>query len=147
MPRRVRGRPAGPETRLPRRDHQVRTGRARLDQQARAVGRDPASITTALQSIVCLGDTPEQARKTFLNSSFDLFRQSLSATMTKGVDLDAYLELNLIGTPDQVRAKVAAFADAGVEHFCALLFVANTVEDFRSQIRAFARHVIPAFPG
>jgi probable F420-dependent oxidoreductase len=125
---------------------QVRAGRASLDEHARAAGRDPASITTALQSIVCLADTAAAARETFLNSSFDLFRQSLSDTMTKGVDLDAYLDRNLIGTPDQVCAKVAAFADAGVDHFCALLFVANTVEDLRSQIRAFARHVIPAFP-
>ncbi|MGH3671292.1 MAG: hypothetical protein ACRDSH_11750, partial [Pseudonocardiaceae bacterium] len=98
------------------------------------------------QSIVCLGDTPGAARETFLNSSFDLFRQSLSSTMTKGVDLDSYLEMNLIGTPDEVCAKVAAFADAGLEHFCALLFVGNTVAEMRAQIRAFAREVIPAFP-
>jgi probable F420-dependent oxidoreductase len=124
---------------------QIREGRAKLDGYARAAGRDPASITTALQSVVCLGDTPEQARDTFLNSSFDLFRTSLKNTMTKGVDLDAYLERNLVGTPDQVCAKVAAYAEAGVEHLTALLFVGNTVEEMRDQIRAFARHVIPAF--
>jgi probable F420-dependent oxidoreductase len=124
----------------------IRAGRARLDELARAAGRDPARITTALQSVVCIGDTPEAARETFLNSSFDLFRRSLSGTMTKGVDIDRYLDLNLIGTPDQVCTKVAAFAEAGVEHFCALLFVGNTVDEMRAQIRAFARHVIPAFP-
>jgi alkanesulfonate monooxygenase SsuD/methylene tetrahydromethanopterin reductase-like flavin-dependent oxidoreductase (luciferase family) len=124
----------------------IRAGRARLDELARAAGRDPARITIALQSVVCIGDTAEAARETFLNSSFDLFRRSLSGTMTKGVDLDRYLDLNLIGTPDQICAKVAAFAEAGVEHFCALLFVGNTVDEMRAQIRAFARHVIAAFP-
>ncbi len=124
----------------------IRAGRAKLETYARAADRDPATIITALQSVVCLGDTAEEARQKFLDSSFDLFRTSLKDTMTKGVDLDAYLRLNLIGTPDEVCAKVAAYADAGVEHLCGLLFVGNTVEEMRAQIRAFARHVLPAFP-
>lgn len=124
----------------------IRAGRAKLDAYARAAGRDPATITTALQSVVCLGDTPGEARRRFLDSSFDLFRTSLKDTMTKGVDVDDYLKLNLIGTPDEVCAKVAAYADAGVRHLCGLLFVGNTVEEMRAQIRAFARHVVPAFP-
>jgi probable F420-dependent oxidoreductase len=125
---------------------QIREGRAKLAGYARAAGRDPAGITTALQSVVCLGDTPEQAREIFLNSSFDLFRTSLKNTMTKGVDLDSYLDRNLVGTPDEVCAKVAAYEQAGVGHLTALLFVGNTVDEMRDQIRSFARHVLPAFP-
>jgi probable F420-dependent oxidoreductase len=121
-------------------------GRATLARYARAAGRDPATIAIALQSVVCLGDTSEQARETFLNSSFDLFRTSLKDTMTKGVDLDAYLEMNLVGTPDQVCEKVAAYQRAGLDHLTALLFVGNTVPEMREQIRRFARHVLPAFP-
>jgi probable F420-dependent oxidoreductase len=124
----------------------IAEGRAKIVEYARSVGRDPSGITTALQSVVCLGDTAEQARETFLNSSFDLFRTSLATTMTKGVDLDAYLDVNLVGTPDQVCEKVAALAAAGCEHLTALLFVGNTVDEMRDQIRAFARHVMPAFP-
>lgn len=124
----------------------IREGRAKLETYARAAGRDPAAITTALQSVVCLGDTAEEARQRFLDSSFDLFRTSLKDTMTRGVDLDKYLSLNLIGTPDEVCVKVTAYADAGVEHLCGLLFVGNTVDEMRAQIRAFARHVVPAFP-
>jgi alkanesulfonate monooxygenase SsuD/methylene tetrahydromethanopterin reductase-like flavin-dependent oxidoreductase (luciferase family) len=66
--------------------------------------------------------------------------------MTKGVDLDQYLARNLVGTPDEVCAKVAAYEQAGVAHLTALLFVGNTVTEMRDQIRAFARHVLPAFP-
>jgi len=124
----------------------IAEGRAKIAEHARVVGRDPAGIATALQSVVCLGDTPEQARETFLNSSFDLFRRSLSKTMTKGVDVDAYLDMNLVGTPDQVCAKVDAYERAGLDHLTALLFVGNTVEEMRAQIRRFARDVLPAFP-
>jgi alkanesulfonate monooxygenase SsuD/methylene tetrahydromethanopterin reductase-like flavin-dependent oxidoreductase (luciferase family) len=121
-------------------------GRATLARYARAVGRDPAGIAVALQSVVCLGPTPEQARETFLNSSFDLFRTSLRNTMTKGVGLDAYLDINLIGTPDQVCEKIAAYQRAGLDHLTAPLFVGNTIGEMREQIRQFARYVLPAFP-
>jgi probable F420-dependent oxidoreductase len=124
----------------------IREGRETLAQYARAAGRDPKAITTALQSIVCLGETAEQARDTFMNSSFDLFRRSLAKTMTKGVDIDSYLEMNLVGTPDDVCKKVAAYEEAGLEHLSALLFVGNTVDEIRRQIRFFAKHVVPAFP-
>jgi probable F420-dependent oxidoreductase len=124
----------------------IADGRAEITRLARAAGRDPRTITTALQSVVCLGTTAEKARETFRNSSFDLFRTSLAATMTKGVDQDAYLDMNLVGTPDQVCEKVDAYARVGLDHLTALLFVGNTVEEMREQIRMFARHVLPAFP-
>jgi probable F420-dependent oxidoreductase len=121
-------------------------GRERLSRYARAAGRDPATIATALQSVVCLGRTPQEARRTFLDSSFDLFRRSLRTTMTKGVDLDAYLDMNLVGTPEQVCEKVEAYRRAGLEHLTALLFVGNSLAEMRAQIRWFAREVVSAFP-
>ena len=126
---------------------QIAQKRAVLGGYARAAGRDPAQITTALQSVVCLARTPEEARAKLENSAFDLFRKSLRNTMTKGVDIPAYIASNLIGTPDQVCEKVAAYQKAGVEHFSSLLFVGNTVDEMADQIRAFARHVVPAFDG
>lgn len=124
----------------------IRAGRAEVARHAREAGRDPATIGTAVQSVVCLGDTPEHARERFERSSFDLFRRSLSGTMTRGVDVDAYLAANLVGTPDQVCEKVAAFGRAGLDAFTATLFVGNTLEEMLEQIRLFARHVISAFP-
>jgi probable F420-dependent oxidoreductase len=124
----------------------IRAGRRSLERYARQAGRDPSQLTTALQSVVCLGDTTEQAHERFMASAFNLFRQSLQQTMTKGVDLDAHLAANLIGTPQEVCGKVSAFAHAGVSHFCASLFVGNTVDEMVQQMRTFAREVMPAFP-
>jgi probable F420-dependent oxidoreductase len=124
----------------------IAKGRAKINAYANSCGRDPRTIVTALQSVVCLGETAEQARDIFLNSSFDLFRKSLQDTMTKGIDIDAYLEMNLIGSPDQVCDEVAAYQQAGLDHLTALLFVGNTVSEMQDQIRLFARHVLPNFP-
>ena len=64
----------------------------------------------------------------------------------KGVDEDHYIADNLIGTPDEVCAKVATFEEAGLDAFYATLFVANTVDEMLDQMRLFARYVLPAFP-
>lgn len=124
----------------------IAEGRAKIARYAESVGRDPNTIATALQSVVCIGDTEEQARDKFFNSSFDLFRKSLQSTMTKGVDVDAYLAMNLVGSIDQVIEKVDAYQSAGLDHLTALLFVGNTIDEMREQMRILARHVMPLFP-
>lgn len=123
----------------------IRAGREKVARYARDVGRDPAALRIALQTVVCIGDTPEQARELFERSAFGLFRDSLSATMMKDVGAEQYFADNLIGTPDQVCAKVAEFAAAGLQEFTATLFVGNTVDEMLDQIRRFARDVMPAF--
>jgi probable F420-dependent oxidoreductase len=125
---------------------EIAAGRSTVSTYARAMGRDPASITVGLQTVVCLADTAEEARERLERSTFDLFRMSLKDTMMKGVDLDKYEADNLIGTPDEVCAKVAAFEQAGLDGFFATLFVANTVDEMLEQMRLFARYVLPAFP-
>jgi probable F420-dependent oxidoreductase len=125
---------------------EIAAGRSTVSTYARAMGRDPASITVGLQTVVCLADTAEEARKRLERSTFDLFRRSLKDTMMKGVDIDKYLADNLIGTPDQVCVKVAGFEEAGLDGFFATLFVANTVDEMLEQMRLFARYVLPAFP-
>jgi alkanesulfonate monooxygenase SsuD/methylene tetrahydromethanopterin reductase-like flavin-dependent oxidoreductase (luciferase family) len=125
---------------------EIAAGRAKVSSYARAAGRDPAAITIGLQSVVCIADTAHEARERLERSTFDLFRRSLKDTMMKGVDLDKYVADNLIGTPDEVCAKVAAFEAAGLDGFFATLFVANTVDEMLEQMRLFARYVIPAFP-
>jgi probable F420-dependent oxidoreductase len=128
---------------------QITEKRVVLDGYARAAGRDPVEITTALQSVVHLARTPGEARGKLENSAFpglDQFRKSIENTMNRGGDTPQFINNNLIGTPDQVCEKVAAYQRAGVEAFRSLLFVGNTVEEMTDQILAFARYVIPAFP-
>lgn len=124
----------------------IADGRAKVIDYATAAGRDPSAITIGLQTVVCLADTAEQAREQLEHSTFEPFRTSLKDTMMKGVDLDKYVADNLIGTPDEVCAKVAAFEEAGLDGFFATLFVANTVDEMLEQMRLFAKYVLPAFP-
>ena len=54
---------------------EVAAGRAKVSSYARgAAGRDPAAITIGLQSVVCIADTPREARERVEQSTFDLLR-------------------------------------------------------------------------
>ena len=66
---------------------------------------------------MCLADTTQEARERLEQSTFDLFRRSLKETMMKGVDLDKYVADNLIGTPEEICAKVASFEESGLDGF------------------------------
>ena len=124
----------------------IREGRVKLAEYAREAGRDPSQISIAPQLIVCLGDDKAAARETFERSQLHHHLVTLQQSTLKGVDVDAYVGLNLVGTPDQVIAKVAALQAAGVDHLCGLYFVGNTVDEMLDQVRSFATTVMPAFP-
>lgn len=123
----------------------IREGKAKLEQYARAAGRDPSSIAIAPQLIVCLGSTTEKAREVFQRSQLYHHLVSLQQSTLKGVDVESYLGINLVGTPDHVCRKVAELGAAGVSHLCGLYFVGNTVEEMMSQVQTFAREVIGNF--
>lgn len=123
----------------------IREGRAKLDGYAREAGRDPSEIAIAPQLIVCLGADESRARESFERSQLHHHLVSLQQSTLKGVDVESYLALNLVGTPEQVIQKIGALEEAGVSHLCGLYFVGNTVDEMMGQVRAFAGEVMPAF--
>lgn len=125
----------------------LREGKARVAAYARAAGRSPESISVAPQYVVCLGPTQARARELFEGSQLYHHLVSLQGSTLKGLDVDTYTTLNLIGTPDEVSRKVDDLRTAGADHLCGLYFVGNTVEEMMSQARQFAHEVMPAFSG
>jgi F420-dependent oxidoreductase-like protein len=83
---------------------------ARLDETCRAAGRDPASLTRSAMVGALIGaDDAEVGRRT----------KELMRLLGAGSDSEAWLAERrkrwILGTPDQARAMVTRFADAGIE--------------------------------
>jgi alkanesulfonate monooxygenase SsuD/methylene tetrahydromethanopterin reductase-like flavin-dependent oxidoreductase (luciferase family) len=78
---------------------------------------------------------------TFERSQVCAHLRSLASSTLKGRP-EAFAERNLIGTPEQVRERVAELAAAGVDTCSGLLFACNTVEETLSAMRLFAEEVI-----
>ncbi len=53
------------------------------------------------------------------------------------------VDINLVGSPDQVVEKCLALKAAGVTHLCGLYFAAADVEELLDQMSIFAETVIP----
>ncbi|HEX3801928.1 MAG TPA: TIGR03619 family F420-dependent LLM class oxidoreductase [Solirubrobacteraceae bacterium] len=124
----------------------VAAGKEKLETWARAAGRDPSEIVIALQLIVCIGESAEEARDIFERSQVYHHLVSLQQSTLKGMNVDEYVTTNLLGTPDDISRQIEQLEALGVSHLCGLIFVGNTVDEMLDQIRMFARDVIPNFP-
>jgi alkanesulfonate monooxygenase SsuD/methylene tetrahydromethanopterin reductase-like flavin-dependent oxidoreductase (luciferase family) len=123
----------------------VAAGRQALDAMAVTAGRQPSDIITAPQVVVSLGATHSEAVATFEASQLFKHLVSLRDSTLRDSDMSRLTEGNLVGTPDEVCARVTEYARAGVTHLSGLLFVGNTVDELLRGARWFAQDVISGF--
>ncbi|MSQ54750.1 MAG: LLM class flavin-dependent oxidoreductase [Betaproteobacteria bacterium] len=107
-------------------------------------GRDPKQVEVAPQFSVTLGKTPEAAEQRYMASGLVAHRKSLAYT---GRDLGQQVTANLVGSPAMVIDKVGKLAEIGVQHCCALMFPADSVQEMNEQIQWFAEDVMGKVSG
>ncbi|SRR5579884_278562 len=105
----------------------------RIHDAARALGRDPLSLTVAYQVTMNIADSEAEARR-----GIGEYIAQYYPELSKAVDLD---EWGPVGTPDQIAAWISRFADAGVTCFICRF---GALEQFR-QVTRFAQEVLPRF--
>jgi probable F420-dependent oxidoreductase len=117
-------------------------GVAEIHRTAAEHGRElPADFEVAPQFAVSIGRTEAEALERFERSQVCAHMRSLSKTTLKGRD-ERFSARNLIGTPEQIRARVHELAAAGVNTCSGLLFATNTVEETLEQMKLFAEEVV-----
>jgi probable F420-dependent oxidoreductase len=105
-------------------------------------GRDPAGIEVCAQLWVGIGETPESARDVLNRSQHFRRMRARAPDAGDGATAAAFAAGNLLGTPDQIRAQLAAYRAAGVDHF-ALIFLAENAEELAERVDLFGRRVLP----
>jgi alkanesulfonate monooxygenase SsuD/methylene tetrahydromethanopterin reductase-like flavin-dependent oxidoreductase (luciferase family) len=58
--------------------------------------------------------------------------------------VDQLAQVSLIGSPEEIRRTVKAYADAGVSHF-EIKFIYPTLQRHSQMLQLFAREILPAF--
>ncbi len=116
-----------------------------LRRSAEEAGRDPSTIDVAPQFSVSIGRTHEEALSHFRDSGMYHHLVSLKKSTLKDVDLSRVEQYNLVGTAEEICDKVRLYADAGVTHFCALIFGTASIEDTVEQMQFFSEEVVPHF--
>lgn len=125
---------------------QTREQVARFHEAAREVGRDSERLTVCAQVWVGVGETVGDARDT-LERSQHFHRMAALAPGTDREELvRAFRHGNLLGTVDEVAARIAEYGSAGVDHL-ALIFLARDVDDLLRGARLFGRDIVGAVGG
>jgi alkanesulfonate monooxygenase SsuD/methylene tetrahydromethanopterin reductase-like flavin-dependent oxidoreductase (luciferase family) len=125
---------------------EVRRGLELVRAGAREAGRDLADFEVAPQLVVAVGLTAEEAEDRLRRSQLFRHLVSLRRSTLRAQDLARVEERALVGTPEDICRQVEAYRAAGVTHLAGLLFAADTLAEFRQQMRLFGREVVAAFP-
>jgi probable F420-dependent oxidoreductase len=121
---------------------QLSKGVARLRELVAAEKRSMSEMQIAPQYICRIARTREKAIAEFRDSQIAKHLESLRASTLKEQGDLTFEEINLIGSADDIRAKVQIAREVGVTHMLGTLFAANSVPDLLEQMQMFAEEVV-----
>ena len=110
-----------------------------LKEMARALGRDPDDIHLGVEAYGCIDEDSRKAREDGLGT-LAIGRTTFERLLT----VDQLAKVSLIGSPEEIRRTVRAYADAGVSHF-EIKFIYPTLERHSQMLQLFAKEILPAF--
>ncbi len=127
--------------------HQMCAAVKRLRQLAEEIGRFPENIEVAPQFAACIDRTHDLALTRFTGSQMYRHLVSLSGSTLKDQVDDGvkFEDMDLIGTATEIAERVNEYQAVGVDHICGILFIANSVSEFKDQMQWFAEEVISQF--
>jgi len=110
-----------------------------LKEMARALGRDPDDIHLGVEAHGCIDEDSRKAREDGLGT-LAIGRTTFERLLT----VDQLAKVSLIGSPEEIRRTVRAYADAGVSHF-EIKLIYPTLERHSQMLQLFAKEILPAF--
>ena len=109
---------------------------SKIEGYCEEVGRDPATITKAIQFYFCIGESVVEAQ--------GIAEKALEHRYQRKMSLSPSPETHYaIGTPDDITRTIQTFADIGVTHFA--FSNARGPAEVMPQIQTLATQVIPQF--
>lgn len=124
---------------------QIRRGVEAVQKAAEEAGRNGSSIDIAPQLLVCIGQSHEEALARFKASQMYRHLVSLSKSTLRQQNLARIEENNLVGTPEQILARVERLAEAGVTHCSAMNFISQTPSELLEQMAFFKEAVVDRY--
>ncbi|MDF3015270.1 MAG: class flavin-dependent oxidoreductase [Thermomicrobiales bacterium] len=115
----------------------------RLRDAAVATGRDPAAIDICVQAWVSIGETKRAARERLLASQHFQRLRRLYPEREEEAFIEAFARDDLLGTPEQIRERIAGYGQIGVDHL-GLIFLATDLAELRAGVDLFGEEVLPS---
>ena len=109
---------------------------SKIEGYCEEVGRDPGTITKAIQFYFCIGEGREEAQRIAEKALEHRYQRKMSLAPSPDTHY-------AIGTPDEITRTIQTFADIGVTHFA--FSNARPPHQVMPQIQPLASQVIPHF--
>jgi probable F420-dependent oxidoreductase len=107
--------------------------------------RNPKEIDVAPQLVCCIDRDSDTAKKNFESSQVFEHMRSLIQSTLKDQEFDALMDVTLVGDPTEIIEKIDRYHEVGVNHFPAIMFAANDVEELVLNLKVFSETVLPSF--
>ena len=110
-----------------------------IKEMAERLGRDPAKLHLGIEVYGCIDEDPAKARR----DGFGTLAIGQS-TFERFLSVEQLAEVSLIGSPQEIRRRVEAYASAGVSHF-EIKFIYPSLARHSQMLQLFAKEVVAAF--
>lgn len=107
-----------------------------VKEMATALDRDPGKIHLGIEVYVSIDRDAKRARENAM-ATFQVSRGTYERAMT----IEFLQDVSLIGSPEQIRDQVDAYAKAGVSHFEAK-FIYSDLEGLSEMMQLFSQEVL-----
>lgn len=107
--------------------------------------RNPKEIDVAPQLVCCIDRDSDTAKRNFEASQVFEHMRSLIQSTLKDQEFDELVDVTLVGDPTEIIEKIDRYHEVGVNHFPAIMFAANDVEELVRNLKVFSETVLPSF--
>jgi probable F420-dependent oxidoreductase len=114
---------------------------ARMRSLATEGGRSADAVSACVQAWVSIGPTEDEALRRLRESQHFQRLQALQPDKSPQDLADEFRQVNLLGTPDHIRSRLAEYERAGVDHM-GLVFLAADPGDLIAAVELFGTEVL-----
>ena len=111
----------------------------KVKEMARQFGRDGDAIHLGIEVYASIDEDSSRAKKNALGTF-----QASRGTYEREMTLEYLESVSLIGSPDEIREKIRAYAGAGVSHF-EIKFIYPTMDRHLEMMKLFSDEVLRKF--
>lgn len=124
---------------------QIKENLGKIHAMAEETGRDMSQLDVAPQFHVYVAKTMEEADKKFRESQMYNHLMSLRNSTLKNQQHCDHKDIGLVGSVDYVKERIAAYIEAGVTTFAAMVFSTKTIPEMFDMMQLFSEEIMPNF--
>ncbi len=125
--------------------NEIQQKKMQMEKFCAVENRDIKEIDIAPQLVCCIDEDSDVAKKNFEASQVFEHMKSLVQSTLKDQEFEGLMDVTLVGSPEEIIERLDMYHEVDVNHFPAIMFAANDVEEMLRNLKIFSNDVMPSF--